>query len=193
MKILKNNIKLMIGIIIGALCSAITVYASTQYLANEVSYTPSDENWKVTNVEAALNELYDREKHSNPLLVGSGSTRYSSSVTTPTIITAHKLKEEGIPYLQLENNVFTVKKEGNYIIVLAVGSDMQSMSATSYSGWAGIEINNEEVLGAGQSYDMYACHSKILNLKVGDTIVGKYKADGGNYMKRAQYDIFYVG
>lgn len=54
---MKNNIKLIIGIIIGVLLSGITVYAAT-YLSKDATFSPSDENWNVNNVEDALNELY---------------------------------------------------------------------------------------------------------------------------------------
>lgn len=60
-KIVKDNIKVIIGIIIGFFCSSITVYAAYQYMAKEVSYSPMDSAWKVDSVEDALNELYSRQ------------------------------------------------------------------------------------------------------------------------------------
>ena len=62
MKKIQNRFKLLFMFVIGALCSGITVYASYQYMANEVSYTPSDKNWKVASVEEALDELYNRSE-----------------------------------------------------------------------------------------------------------------------------------
>ena len=59
MKKIQNRFKLLFMFVIGALCSGITVYAGYQYIANEVSYTSSDKNWKVASVEEALDELYD--------------------------------------------------------------------------------------------------------------------------------------
>lgn len=54
MKLLKNNYKLIIGIIIGILLiGGISVYAST-YLASQITY----KNGK--SVESALNELYEK-------------------------------------------------------------------------------------------------------------------------------------
>ena len=64
---IKGNIKLIIGIIIGMICSGVTVYASYQYVASEVSYSPANKNWKVESVEEALNDLYEQNKE-----VGNG-------------------------------------------------------------------------------------------------------------------------
>ena len=53
------NIKLLITIIICAiLFTGVGVYATTKYLAKDISYTPSNQNFEVTNVDDALNELY---------------------------------------------------------------------------------------------------------------------------------------
>lgn len=66
MKFIKNNIKIFIIIIITAiLCSSISVYATYSYLAKDVSYIPSNDEFKVDNVEDALNELYELKKTSN--------------------------------------------------------------------------------------------------------------------------------
>lgn len=63
-KLIKNNLKIITAVIISAvLFTGIGVYATTQYLAKDISFNPKDENWKVDNVEDALNELYkDRNK-----------------------------------------------------------------------------------------------------------------------------------
>lgn len=62
-KFITNNLKIITTIIIsGSLFTGIGVYAATQYLAKDISFSPKDESWKVTNVDAALNELY---KNSN--------------------------------------------------------------------------------------------------------------------------------
>ena len=61
-KIFKNNVKIIIGFILGILCSSITVYAAYKYVASEVSYTPADSEWNVGSVEEALNELRKETK-----------------------------------------------------------------------------------------------------------------------------------
>ena len=50
---MKGNIKLIIGIIIGALISGVTIYAATQLYANQISY-------KDGTVEDALNDIYTK-------------------------------------------------------------------------------------------------------------------------------------
>ncbi len=57
---MKNNVKLFVGIIIGALISGSIVYAVTLIDSKDVTYTPSDNNFEVTNVEGALNTLYNK-------------------------------------------------------------------------------------------------------------------------------------
>lgn len=56
---LKKNIKLFVGIIIGGiLFGSIGVYATTQYLAKDIKFAPSNSEWNVDNVESAINDLY---------------------------------------------------------------------------------------------------------------------------------------
>lgn len=57
---MKSDLKIILSFLIGILFSGITVYAATTYLSRDVSFTPSDENWKVSNVEDALNDLYEK-------------------------------------------------------------------------------------------------------------------------------------
>ena len=60
MKSIKNNIKLIIGIIIGMIIvSGLSVYATYQYLASEIEYTDG------VSVEDALNELYQNKKETS--------------------------------------------------------------------------------------------------------------------------------
>ena len=56
MKILKNNIKLIIGLIIGAILSGGIVYATSTYLASQVDYNKNGQA-KVSN---ALDDLYSK-------------------------------------------------------------------------------------------------------------------------------------
>lgn len=184
--------KLFFGIWLGIVCGSVTVYAAYKYVASDVSFTPSDEGWNVKNVEEALNNLYSRKKASNPVLVGSGNISYNSSVTTLSNVPAN-LSEVGSNYLSLENNIFTVKEDGYYIIYCAVGSNMNRLTDVSYSGYVQIEVNGSVSVYAYQSYDIYTINHIILKLSAGDTIIGKYRADGGNFTKRAEYKVFYAG
>ena len=55
-KLLKKNIKLIIGIIIGAVVSGGTVYAATVLAASQVSYTKNSQS----TVDGALDTLFTR-------------------------------------------------------------------------------------------------------------------------------------
>ena len=59
MKFLKNNLKVIIGFIVGVvLASSITVYAYS-YFAKDISYTKPGTNTPIS-VETALNDLYNK-------------------------------------------------------------------------------------------------------------------------------------
>ena len=74
MKLIKNNLKVIIGFVIGViLASSITVYAYN-YFANDVGYTKPGSNTPIS-VEAALNELYSKSKNVTYEIWGSGSRR----------------------------------------------------------------------------------------------------------------------
>lgn len=56
---LKNNLKVFVAVVLsGVLFTGIGVYATTQYLAKDITFTPNNEKFEVTNVEDALNYLY---------------------------------------------------------------------------------------------------------------------------------------
>lgn len=60
-KFMKRNIKVIVAVIITTLIVGTgTVYATYSYLASNISFTPTDSSWEVTNVEDALNDLYDK-------------------------------------------------------------------------------------------------------------------------------------
>ena len=56
MKFIKRNLKLFIGIIVGAIVSGLGVYAIT---SNSIEFSPQDSGWNVSTVDSALNSLYD--------------------------------------------------------------------------------------------------------------------------------------
>lgn len=67
MKFLKNNLKVIIGFIVGVvLASSITVYAYG-YFAKDISYTKPGTNTPIS-VETALNDLYSNTTHGKTLL-----------------------------------------------------------------------------------------------------------------------------
>lgn len=61
-KKIKVNFKIIIAVIITAIiCISTTVYASYNYFAKDIGFTPKNENWQVDNLEDAVNDLYERK------------------------------------------------------------------------------------------------------------------------------------
>lgn len=76
-KFIKNNIKVFVAIIITTiLVGSVSVYAASQIFAKNITFAPTNENFKkengepIDNVEDALNVLYNKSSH-NSTLVGA--------------------------------------------------------------------------------------------------------------------------
>ena len=68
--------KLIISFILGGIIfGSVGIYAAS-YLATDVSYTPTDSSWKVSNVNDALNELYNKKN------INISSAAYVSDIMT---------------------------------------------------------------------------------------------------------------
>ena len=81
MNFVKKNIKLIVGIIIGAvLISGISVYATTTYLASQVNYT-TNKNAEIKSVEQALNDLYTKISNDTDNIVISSGDNYTTTQT----------------------------------------------------------------------------------------------------------------
>lgn len=111
-KFIKNNIKVFVTIIIsGIVFSGISVYAASQYFARDISFTPTNENFKkengepIRNVEEALNEIYKINTESNIQL------QFHAKNSTSSGWPGNKL----IPLLyQANNSVYFSTKASNY-------------------------------------------------------------------------------
>ena len=173
---MKNKFFLLI--IICVICVTSSVYAVVKYQANQIAYNN-------TTVDEALDDLYSMR--SGTKVVGRGDLAFDSSDTTPTKVTAISSENSN---LSINNNTYTVKKRGMYIIIGIVGSNEASTNGSSFSAHTKIYINNSEISGkASQSYSIYGVRHWELNLNVGDTIDIYAYGDGGNYKKRAVYYI----
>ena len=71
-RFIKNNIKVFVAVIIsGIVFTGVGVYAASQYFAKDISFTPTNENFKkengevITNAEDALNTLYSYTESKN--------------------------------------------------------------------------------------------------------------------------------
>ena len=56
-KLLKENLKMFVAIIITAVVATTTTIFAYSLVADEVGFTPHDSNWNVQDVDAALNNL----------------------------------------------------------------------------------------------------------------------------------------
>ena len=79
MKILKNNLKVIIAFIVGVILAGGIVYAAV-VSASEVSYTTA-KNANITNVQEALNDLYSKNQNNITITSTSISKVASASYT----------------------------------------------------------------------------------------------------------------
>ena len=84
---IKKNIKLIIGILIGIIISGSIVYA-VNVTSSSVEYTRSGSS--VTSVEGALNELYDKAKGKNNIVYYEYGDPTTSSTTDYTTLDKSK-------------------------------------------------------------------------------------------------------
>ena len=61
-KLLKNNFKILIIVIITTVVASFTSIFAYSLIAENVGFTPYDTTWNVENVDAALNDLELRTK-----------------------------------------------------------------------------------------------------------------------------------
>lgn len=59
-KILKSNYKVVLGVVIGIIISAVGVYAATTIPSSNISYNNSKSGLTATNLNGAIDELYER-------------------------------------------------------------------------------------------------------------------------------------
>lgn len=83
MGFLKENIRLLIGIVIGILLTGGVVYAVTS--ASDVTYTRSGTN--ITNVEAALNDLYTKSQTSTEIKTLFNNGQYYNQDKIEVVLT----------------------------------------------------------------------------------------------------------
>ena len=63
-KIIKKNYKIILGIIIGGIISGVGVYAATTISSSNISYDNSKSGLTSTNLNGAIDELYEKAKKS---------------------------------------------------------------------------------------------------------------------------------
>ena len=78
-KIINNNLKVIVAFIFGILITSTIGVVAYTINAKDVSFTPSNKNWKVTNVKEALDDINSKDLNKrictliegNPLEIGS--------------------------------------------------------------------------------------------------------------------------
>ena len=132
MKFLKNNLKLIIGILIGTILAGGIVYAATS--ASQVTYT-TDKNAEIETVAEALNDLY------------SIKTKIEETDATPSDILSNKkaYTKNGLITGTMENSsaelinhtmfskTATLIESGTYYIVAISYSNTGSNTAKNYT------------------------------------------------------------
>ncbi len=93
---MKNNIKLIIGVIIGFVLSSSVVYAVALYQAREVAYDNTNSGSSSTDVQSAIDELYEmaeEQKSGRKYLFKDG--KFAFSPTTLNISNKDTYQEDG--------------------------------------------------------------------------------------------------
>lgn len=101
MKILKNNIKLIIGFFIGLILAGGVVYAAVS--ASEIGYTRTGSS--VKNVSEALNELYTKYNNGELQYDTFDSNGYVNSPSAETFFTKNLSVPEGIKKIYIYSHV----------------------------------------------------------------------------------------
>lgn len=109
---LKNKFKVILAILISIIfASGLSIYATYNYLASDVSYTRDGET---ISVETALNELYERKSIQGILYVGCYTSAYDIKNNTSANITVNGLNV-GEQYCVIVGRSTTGGANANYI------------------------------------------------------------------------------
>lgn len=149
MKISKNKFKLIfIILILGMIVSGVSVYATYNYLAKDVSYIK--ENGEELNLEEALNELYDRNFgdieyqffYSNVVQLSSAGKFYTKTISIPkgkrkVYIYSCASSDYGIGNITIQSNIIESQKTSK-IKSIIIPNDLENCSALSV-----LETNGE--------------------------------------------------
>lgn len=77
-KILNKNF--VLGIFAGGFIFSGVVFAASSYLAKDISFTPKNKDWKATNVEEAINDLYDKSNSYSNCISDYGEHEANSQI-----------------------------------------------------------------------------------------------------------------
>ena len=162
-KFIKNNLKVFVAVVIsGIVFGGIGVYAANTYLAHDISYTPSNENFDANNVEDALNELYDNSEIAKSINIKlQNETRDSLNFSHAAFLIndANLDINKHYKHFKLENQI---KNENvSYCKVTAW--------SRKYNNSVELEYNKQyDVLNSDDEYTFSAIYLVTLSKKAGD-------------------------
>lgn len=152
-RFIKNNIKVFFAILITTIIiGSVSVYATSQYFATQIGFTPSPENqgkgFTATNVEEALNQLYDKSAR-DPITDGFVALFDESFHDASSAEREINIDSFNSQYATKNDNTLTITAPGTYTAYYTVG---HSPVSNSYRTDGKLYLNNEAVEKAEQSY-----------------------------------------
>ena len=147
---MKKTFILILGIIIG---TSITAYAAYKYNANEIGYTPGNENWKVENVDTAIKELYKRVSNIELELGETYSMGGYEWIAAEEIDGGYVMQSTGMttgtwPGYKLTSNYNGTKSYGsaNTVYKNDIAGDnianYDSVTSAFYTSWNSVELTS---------------------------------------------------
>lgn len=116
--------KIVFGIILGILVGTITTVLASSLLASQISFKSKDSAWGVTNVQAAIDDLYDKSQPKAVKLLKEFTTNPSNATAYPWDSGTDITKYDYI-YLELMTN----QGQGDSIMIpVSIISDEYSTS-----------------------------------------------------------------
>ena len=173
---MKNKLKVILGTIVGIIIgTSITVYAYN-YQAKDIGFKPTNEAWKVDNVEDAINQLYNNTNNKDAINI------YAShkEATGWNALGLNFIIKQNEEYMSIKSGIATINKAGNYrVTIMLINS-----GATSSVAKTELYKNDELVNSFSNSSTAgNASNSKSINLELNesDTLyVRMYGGAGGN-------------
>lgn len=117
-KIINNNLKVIVAFILGILITSTIGVVAYTINANDVSFTPSNKNWKVTNVKEAVDELYSKSSKDIPsglaflyTIKGDGLRIEHSISTYSAYAYLYNLNFSGIKKFKIEYSLSTTNPQ----------------------------------------------------------------------------------
>lgn len=146
---MKINFKsLSLGLIIGVAITSGVVYAATLINSSDITYSPEDSSWDVSNVKDALDDMYTiitDDTIKNDLIVANWLNEKYTTSSSWTIFEPTVFDEN---FFMNSNGTLTTLKGGNYRIYYQSAYD----GGTDGMGYIRILINGASVASCGNHY-----------------------------------------